>query len=102
MFPCSFPGAMLCLTQLQLRKERHVCSLPPWFARVATRGPGLSQAGAAQALNCSEGAVKVGIHRLRRRFREAVKAEIAQTVGDPAHVAEELRYLVDVLSQQST
>jgi RNA polymerase sigma-70 factor (ECF subfamily) len=47
----------------------------------------------------SEGAFKVAVHRLRQRFRELVKAEIAQTVDDPTQVTEELRYLVDVLAQ---
>lgn len=60
---------------------------------------GLSQADLARQLGLSEGAVKVAIHRLRKRFRELVKAEIAQTVGDPAQVQEEMRYLVEVLSQ---
>jgi len=45
----------------------------------------------------TEGAVKVAIHRLRKRFRELVKAEIAQTVGDQDLVQEELRYLLEVL-----
>jgi RNA polymerase sigma-70 factor (ECF subfamily) len=58
----------------------------------------LSQADAAGQLGMSEGAVKVAIHRLRKRFRELVKAEIAQTVPEPAQVQDELRYLVEVLS----
>jgi RNA polymerase sigma factor (sigma-70 family) len=45
------------------------------------------------ALGMSEGAVKVAVHRLRRRFRDAVLAEIAQTVATPADVDEELRRL---------
>lgn len=45
------------------------------------------------------GAAKVAIHRLRKRFRELVKAEIAQTVDDAAQVQDELRYLLEVLSQ---
>ncbi len=57
-----------------------------------------SQAEAARHLGLSEGAVKVAIHRLRKRFRELVKAEIAQTIDDPSRVQEELRYLVEVLS----
>jgi RNA polymerase sigma factor (sigma-70 family) len=59
----------------------------------------LSQADAAKRLGLTEGAVKVAVHRLRRRFRQLVKAEIAQTVGDPDQVQEELRYLVEVLAQ---
>lgn len=44
------------------------------------------------------GAIKVAIHRLRKEFRDAIHAEIAQTVTDPAEIAEELRYLIQVLS----
>ena len=58
----------------------------------------LSQADAAVKLGLSEGAVKVAVHRLRKRFRELVRAELAQTVFSPAEVGEELRYLVEVLS----
>jgi RNA polymerase sigma-70 factor (ECF subfamily) len=59
----------------------------------------LSQADAARRLGLTEGAVKAAIHRLRKRFRELVKAEIAQTVDDAAQVQDELRYLLEVLSQ---
>lgn len=59
----------------------------------------LSQADAARRLGMTEGAAKVAIHRLRKRFRELVKAEIAQTVDDAAQVQDELRYLLEVLSQ---
>src|SRR5580765_1132120 len=40
-----------------------------------------SQADAARRLNVSEGAVKVGIHRLRRQFRQFIKNEICETVS---------------------
>jgi RNA polymerase sigma-70 factor (ECF subfamily) len=52
---------------------------------------------AANAEFLSEGAVKVAVHRLRRRFRELVKKELLHTVNDPTAVPEELRYLVEVL-----
>lgn len=71
-------------------------ALKPWLLGEAAAE---SQAGLARRLDLSEGAVKVAIHRLRKRFREIVRAEIAQTVGDPAQVAEEMRYLVEVLAQ---
>jgi RNA polymerase sigma factor (sigma-70 family) len=70
--------------------------LKPWLLGEV---PSLSQADAARQLGLSEGAVKVAVHRLRKRFREVVKAEIAQTVSDAAQVGEELRYLVEVLAQ---
>lgn len=60
--------------------------------------PTLSMAQAAAQLGISESAVKVAVHRLRKRFRELVRAELAQTVASPAEVGEELRYLVEVLS----
>lgn len=58
----------------------------------------LSQADAAAELGIRTGAVKVAIHRLRERFREAVRTEVAQTVEGEEAVAEELRYLIEVLS----
>ena len=58
----------------------------------------LSQAEAATRLGMSEGAVKVAIHRLRKRYRELVRAEVAQTVPESADVDAELRYLVEVLA----
>ena len=61
-------------------------------------GPSLSQAEAARQLGLTEGAVKVTVHRLRKRFREIVRAEIAQTLRDPEMMDEELRHLVAALS----
>lgn len=48
----------------------------------------------AQRLGMTEGAVKVAGHRLRRRYRQLLREEIAQTVGDPALVDEEIRQLL--------
>ena len=58
----------------------------------------MSQPEAIARLNMSDGALKVAIHRLRKRFRDQVKSEIAQTVTSEEEVKEELRYLIDVLS----
>ena len=59
--------------------------------------PGL-YADWSAALNMSEGAVKVALHRLRRRFGELLRSEVAYTVADPAEVAEEIRYLLAAIS----
>ena len=45
----------------------------------------------------SEGAIKVAVHRLRQRYGELVRAEIAQTVTTPEEADEELQYLFAVL-----
>ena len=61
-------------------------------------GGGESYRKAAGVLGLSEGAVKVAVHRVRQRFREAVRAEIAQTVATPAEVDAELRCLMAAMS----
>jgi RNA polymerase sigma factor (sigma-70 family) len=53
----------------------------------------------AREMNTSEGALKVAIHRLRKRYRDLFRQEIADTVSDPAQVEPELRYLASVLSK---
>jgi RNA polymerase sigma-70 factor (ECF subfamily) len=53
----------------------------------------------ASVLEMSEGAVKVAVHRLRERYRERLKAEIANTVASPADVDAELRHLFRVLAR---
>jgi RNA polymerase sigma-70 factor (ECF subfamily) len=55
-------------------------------------------ADAAKALGMDEGALRVAVHRLRKRYRELLRDEIAQTLADPAQVAEELRSLWAALS----
>ena len=55
-------------------------------------------AALAQELNTSEGAVKVAIYRLRKRYRELFRQEISDTVADPAEVEPEIRYLAGVLT----
>ena len=55
-------------------------------------------ADAARALSLSEGAVKVAVHRLRRRFRDALVREIAETVSDPADIDGEIRHLLQAVT----
>jgi len=70
-------------------------ALKPWLMG---EGPSMSQTEAAKQLGLSEGAVKVVIHRLRKRFRDVVRAEISQTLRDPTLVDEELRHLIAALA----
>ena len=69
-------------------------ALKPWLTGDTEN---ISQAEAARQLDLNEGAAKVAIHRLRRRFREVIKNEIGQTVNDRAQVDEELHYLLEAL-----
>jgi RNA polymerase sigma-70 factor (ECF subfamily) len=52
----------------------------------------------ANRLHLSEGALRVAVHRLRQRYRELLRAEIAHTVAEPGEVEGELRYLFRVLA----
>jgi RNA polymerase sigma-70 factor (ECF subfamily) len=61
-----------------------------------------TQAEAARRLGWTENAVRVAVHRLRRRFRDLVRAEIAQTVEGGTSVQDELRYLLEVLSDEGS
>jgi RNA polymerase sigma factor (sigma-70 family) len=53
----------------------------------------------AREMNTSEGALKVAVHRLRKRYRELFRQEIADTVADAAEVESELKYLAVVLAR---
>lgn len=58
---------------------------------------GLAELGAR--LGKSEDALKVAFHRLRKRFRAALEAEIAETVDSPAEVEDEIRHLFEALGR---
>ena len=49
-------------------------------------------------LGVTEGALKTGIHRLRKRYRDLLREEVSATVADPQSVDAELRFLVSALS----
>jgi RNA polymerase sigma-70 factor (ECF subfamily) len=60
-------------------------------------GDGVPHAQTAAELGMTEGAVKVAVHRLRGRYREILRDEIAQTLDDPADVEDEVRALFAAL-----
>lgn len=55
-------------------------------------------AEAARQAGMEEAAMRVAVHRLRKRYRELLRAEIAQTLADPTQVAEEMQSLFAALS----
>ena len=52
-----------------------------------------AQSEVAKSLGMEEGAVRVAVHRLRKRYRQLLRDEIANTLSDPAMVDEEMRAL---------
>ena len=57
----------------------------------------LSYGEISTRLNVSEGALRVQVHRLRRRLRELVLDEIQQAGGDDADPHQELRHLLALI-----
>lgn len=68
--------------------------LRPWLLGESDYG---DQAAVAESLGLSAAAMKVTVHRMRHRFRQCVKAEIAGTLKDEAAVEDEMRSLLMAL-----
>ena len=56
-------------------------------------------ATAAGVLGMTEGSVKVTVHRLRRRYRDLLRAEVAATVENDTEIEDEIRHLIAVLGR---
>jgi RNA polymerase sigma-70 factor (ECF subfamily) len=67
----------------------------PWLTGDAAHG---DQAALAAACGMNAGALKAAVHRLKRRFRQLLKAEVAGTLDDPALVEAEMRDLFAALA----
>jgi RNA polymerase sigma-70 factor (ECF subfamily) len=97
--------AMTLLEQTlsRLRAEHTAAGKAAEFERL--KGVLMAERGAIQygalaaALGLSEGAARVAVHRLRKRFRELFRAAVADTVSGPGEVESELRYLVGMLGE---
>ena len=50
----------------------------------------------AEDLEISEGAIRTAVHRLRKRYGQCLRAEIAETVGDETEIDGEVRHLLQV------
>jgi RNA polymerase sigma factor (sigma-70 family) len=59
--------------------------------------PALSYEEVSRGLGLSVGAVKVAVHRLRRRYRELLREEIGRIVGDPSEIDAEIQALFAAL-----
>ncbi len=56
--------------------------------------PAGGYASAAERLGTTEGALKVSVHRLRRKFQTRLREYIAETIADPSDLDDELRFLI--------
>ena len=71
----------------------------PWLTGDAGHG---DQKDLARSTGMNETALKVAIHRLRRRFRDRLRAEIAATLEHPEGIESELQALFAALERKST
>lgn len=60
--------------------------------------PSETYAEVAARTGLKEGTVKVAVHRLRRRYGELLRSEIAETVLEPGEIEDEIRHLIAVLT----
>jgi RNA polymerase sigma-70 factor (ECF subfamily) len=85
----------------RLGEEQSVAGKGEVFAQLKDylwgEGSGTGYVEVAARLDLTEGALKVAVHRLRHRYRELLREEVAQTVAAVHEIDEELRYLVSVI-----
>jgi len=60
---------------------------------------GQTYAELALSLGTTEGSLKMTVHRMRQRYRELFREEIAHTVAGPEEIEEEIRYLFSVIGR---
>jgi RNA polymerase sigma-70 factor (ECF subfamily) len=85
----------------RLRGEYERSDRAAWFDRLKDQltGQGTSSyAELAMALQSTEGAIRVAVHRLRRRYRELLREEVGCTVDDDREIDDELRALMSALT----
>jgi RNA polymerase sigma-70 factor (ECF subfamily) len=89
--------ALLERVLIRLRRECAESGREALFQQVSGFLGGTAEAGsygdAATALGMEEGALRVAVHRLRKRYRDLLREEITQTLLDPGQVEAELRSL---------
>jgi RNA polymerase sigma factor (sigma-70 family) len=92
---------LLDLTVNRLRAEFAAAGKPGEFdtlknCLMAGRGA-IDYAAVAQQLGANEGAARVAVHRLRKRFRAIYREEISQTLAEGEDLEDELRHLAAAL-----
>lgn len=87
----------------RLRETYKVADNEQLFAELhpnlATPGEASSYRESAERLGMSEGAVRVAVHRMKGKFRDAISEVVSETVASPEDVDDEIRYLIEVLGR---
>ena len=102
LFELSWARTVLERAAASLAQEHAGAGKKAVFARLqpylqsGREGP--SYAETAAALGKTEDAIKSGVQRLRQRFQQLLRAQIAETVETPTEVEDELKHLRQVLT----
>jgi len=102
MFERRWTSTVLGQALDRLRQEHVAAGREPLFDLLADgltgAAPSQPYAEIAIQLGMTEAAVKMAIHRLRKRYGELLRLEVAQTVVTSAEIDQELRHLLSALA----
>lgn len=103
LFDRAWAESVMAGAEERLRSEFEIAGTSGHFLVLGDflphRSGALSQAEAAHQLGISDGAFRLHLHRMRKRFVRLVELEISEFVSDPAALREEVAYLVDLISK---
>jgi RNA polymerase sigma-70 factor (ECF subfamily) len=103
LYEQSWALTLLVRTRERLAAEYSSEGKADRFAQLEKFLPGeesdMTYAEAAVHFGVAEGTIKSDVHRLKRRYRDLLREEIAHTVATPAEIDDELRHLITVLGQ---
>ena len=101
IFERQWTAAVLARCLERLRAEQAASGTLARFERLKPfltgEGVPADYASLAPELRLSESTVRVAVHRLRRRFAEVLREEVAGTLADPAEVDSEIRWMIETL-----
>lgn len=103
LFDKNWASLVLAQALTRLKTEMHEAGKERQYDLLkiflTTDGSPRDYAGVAQTLEVAVASVPVLVHRLRLRYRELARAELAQTVSSPTDLEEEMHHLFEVLNQ---
>lgn len=100
LFEREWAAALLSACLTRLREAESAAGRPERFDALKPFLVGEGPAGyseVARELGLAEPAIRVAVHRLRKRFGSVLREEIARTVVDPADVDAEIRWLLTAM-----
>jgi DNA-directed RNA polymerase specialized sigma24 family protein len=102
LFEKSWALTLLCQTMTRLKNEAANTNKQKLFEQLKAHMAGHSHAvpyrELAGQLEMTEGSVKIAMHRLKKRYQELLREQIAATVSDPDEIDDEIRSLFVALT----